>query len=490
MERLLDKDESKSSATAARQPWFRRSSIVFEQAVYGSFAFNDQGYAMLASSPGCRAEWLADFRAACRNLGEPPAGCQEAPGMFSLRLPSGPRAVVGVFFQGRDDQGRPGALAFHGLFLSPRDFRKIGCDPFVLAGCLYGVWSPDTHLVAGEWHNTSSGFRVPRVLLNPCAIAVAEHTGSGNPWHPDRRELAVEPIVSALRKGRRVALESSSPIDELARSAWTALPIRVRARASLATWAFGNANRFDLLGTPRRSALLLDSTYLDTTQRGASPRSLWHSPQALAVLSSASALALAGVVLTIQGERDLAPPAVTSSAPSALETIADDPRDDTATERRRLREALVALCGRFGVDVEEMPDAAPAALMEKFASEVRYDGPTLSEADRAALAREASHDAALALRWDEHVRRFAGDEPLPSAFRSLSTRAKLTKLARVFHVESEVLISGAPHRSPAERVQELGDALAVDLPLHALQLAARFPVLADYQAFLDRLPRR
>ena len=47
------------------------SRVSFEQAVYGSFPFWDQGYALLASSPGCRPEWLEEFQAACRRYGEP-----------------------------------------------------------------------------------------------------------------------------------------------------------------------------------------------------------------------------------------------------------------------------------------------------------------------------------------------------------------------------------------------------------------------------------
>ena len=36
----------------------RPSTVVrFEQAVYGSFPFRDQGYALLAQSPGCRDGW-------------------------------------------------------------------------------------------------------------------------------------------------------------------------------------------------------------------------------------------------------------------------------------------------------------------------------------------------------------------------------------------------------------------------------------------------
>src|SRR5689334_20654702 len=126
-------------------------AVRYEQAVYGSFPFWDRGYAMLAHSPGCRPEWLAEFRAACQRYGEPPRDLTPAGALFSLRLPSGPRAIVGVRPQGEDDRGRPGALAFHGLFVSGREFRKVGFDPFALAGALRGDWSPGTTLNAVDW---------------------------------------------------------------------------------------------------------------------------------------------------------------------------------------------------------------------------------------------------------------------------------------------------------------------------------------------------
>ncbi len=46
-------------------------------------------------------------------------------------------------------------------------------------------------------------------------------------------------------------MQSPGPIDALARDVWRALPFRVRLRASVATWAFDNANRFDLVALPK-----------------------------------------------------------------------------------------------------------------------------------------------------------------------------------------------------------------------------------------------
>src|SRR5215831_18160716 len=98
--------------------------VRYEQAVYGSFPFWDRGYAVLAQSPGCRPEWLGELGRICQNFGERPHTVSEVAGLFALRMASGPWVIVGVGSPGSDDRGRPGALAFHALFLSAREFRK------------------------------------------------------------------------------------------------------------------------------------------------------------------------------------------------------------------------------------------------------------------------------------------------------------------------------------------------------------------------------
>src|SRR4051812_11770256 len=118
--------------------------ILLEQLVYGSFPFWDRGYDVLARSPGCRPEWVADVLAACQRFGEAPAGVTPAPALFALPLPSGPWAIVGVEPQGADDRGRPGALAFHALLVNPEDYQRSGSNPFVFASSLRRAWSPGT----------------------------------------------------------------------------------------------------------------------------------------------------------------------------------------------------------------------------------------------------------------------------------------------------------------------------------------------------------
>jgi len=206
----------------------------FEQAVYGSFPFWDRGYAMLARSKGCREEWLAAFRLACQRYGEPPAGSSVPPALFAIPLTRGPWMIVGVFPQGCDDRGRPGALAFHALFVGRFSYRWIGANPFAFAEALRGDWSghdQDRPLPVGS-------------LACPSRPGPREEARNLDP------DL-IRTITRAMRQGRKVVYQSSRPIDALALAVWEGLPGRIRNRASVATWAYRNENHFDLVGVPR-----------------------------------------------------------------------------------------------------------------------------------------------------------------------------------------------------------------------------------------------
>jgi hypothetical protein len=209
--------------------------VRFEQAVYGSFSFWDRGYGILARSEGCRPEWLDALKRACQRYGERPAGVADADGLFATRIEGGPWMIVGVSPQGDDDAGRPGALAFHTLFIGRWAYSRAGADPFVFTGHLRRDWGREdreTTLPPGRATVRRAGYRAS---TDPASLV-------------DER---CEAIIDALKRGRRVAVQSDGPIDALARDVWRALPLLVRLRASVATWAFDNANRFDLVALPR-----------------------------------------------------------------------------------------------------------------------------------------------------------------------------------------------------------------------------------------------
>jgi hypothetical protein len=225
----------------------RLQKVQLEQAVYGSFAFWSRGYAVLARSAGCRPEWLAALQTASQRYGERPMGVCEADGFFALKLGCGTWMIVGVFAQGCDDRDRPGALAFHALFVDAWTYWWSGGNPFAFRGELRQTWS----LADRETSLPSTG----RTGAWEEAIAVG---GGSCPFEQE----GVAAAVAALSRGRRVVVHSAEPIDAMARDVWRLLPQRVRCRASLATWAYDNANQFDLVALPKLAGVALDSSSL------------------------------------------------------------------------------------------------------------------------------------------------------------------------------------------------------------------------------------
>jgi hypothetical protein len=220
--------------------------VRFEQAVYGSFPFWHRGYAILAQSAGCRPEWLAELRNVCQRCGEPPTGAVPADSLFALRLKCGPWMIVGVHPQGCDDQGRPGALAFHALFIGPWAYRWAGADPFAFAGAMRRDWNADDR-----------DRNLPVITWSASATKAAAPS-----THSVESDSRLAPIVAALTQRRRVVVQSNEPIDGLAQGIWCALPRYVRHRATVATWAFDNANQFDLVALPKLAGVALDASAL------------------------------------------------------------------------------------------------------------------------------------------------------------------------------------------------------------------------------------
>jgi hypothetical protein len=507
-------------------------TICYEQAVYGSFPFWHRGYGVLARSAGCRPEWLEALRLAARRFGERPTGVAERDGLFALPLRRGPWMIVGVFPQGCDDQGRPGALAFHALFLDRWAYRKAGSNPFAFAPALRREWTEsdqDTVLPTG------------RLTLSGPGRQGHEHE-QGLVGEADGR---VEAIVAALGRGQKVVIPSPEPIEDLARAVWERLPGRLRRRASVATWAFDHAGHFDLVAVPRLagitpepSGLILDAGVTDAERgqpedlpasmgkpsgphrRGPGRRVAVMTPIALAGL-----LAIAAGVGWWGARRIETPPEAEHGIELEVKAGRTAGRDSppirkgyekvlTPDERRRLAEALVDMieqfCPRDGQGevrgdsgTEPRLDSPgrgsePAALMIRLARCLRYSGPSLSAEELKQLEESGDGpgprwgpDAALALRWHALTRRFLADRPLPAGFAAGPTRWQLAVLAWSFHVDEEPGVIQALTRGvPEETVHALADALEVDVPIPPTSLAGRYPALDRYRRFLGGLPRR
>jgi hypothetical protein len=496
-------------------------AIRYEQAVYGTFPFWDRGYAILASSPGCRDEWLADLRTACQKYGERPAGAAEAGGLIALRLESGPWAIIGPCPQGVDDRGRPGALAFHALFLSGSDYRKAGAFPFAFAEILCKDWTADTVLKAGS--------------------ITLEDTPPADQSPP--ADARASTIANALSRGRRVAIEAPGPIDDLARQVWLALPLRRRRSLSLATWTFANGNHFDLAALPKLSGVALDRSYVDpetlqhpleakgegrevgsireddvlptspgaAKDRNQGPRS-GHSlflppplrgrvgvgarmrdtlrsveirshPVILALAGTAvAALALGILVLALRSRE--APPAPVAIAPP-VDAPPSRPTEAKSVRGDRVLEGLLSLAERFGTLREALSVAnpGPEVLMMRLRERLAYNGPLLTQDDLARLEVSPDPDRARALAWHSHILHFRPDRPLPSDFARGPLDWQIRTLAWSFHLD--------PSGRPAEEIPRfLSDALSLPVPARPTPLADAYPALGDYARFLRRLPTR
>ena len=164
-----------------------------------------------------------------------------------MRIDRGPWMIVGVYPQGCDDQGRPGALAFHGLFINHWTYARSGADPFAFSDLLRRDWSPaDQDAILSN---------IPRTIRR----ARFRRTG-GLVWSDD--DMQFKSIVDALVQRRKVLVQSDRPIESLARLVWRTLPWQVRLRATVATWAFDNMNRFDLAAFPKLAGIRREPTDL------------------------------------------------------------------------------------------------------------------------------------------------------------------------------------------------------------------------------------
>ena len=434
--------------------------ILLEQLVYGSFPFWDRGYDVLAKSPGCRPEWVAEVLAACRKMGEAPSGVEPQPALFALPLPSGPWAIVGVDPLGADDQGRPGALAFHALLVDPNDYRKAGANPFLFAEGLRRNWSASPTLTA-EF-----------LTIKPA--------------HSSTTDPLADRVATLLASRRRVAIDSPTPIDSLARAVWARLPLHVRRRTSVATWAFGNANLFDLLALPRLAGVELDRSYVvpgltDQADPPPAGASRWNALQRVpsrtrwGVVGAVASVLFFGGLLAFwrNGSARLNPPGATVSRAQGVSI--------SSARREAIEARLARLAGRLELS-GETPLRQTGPLLAALVDQFHYRGPLLDEAELNRLASDPDPDRDHARLWHERiVGTFLEAEPLPSGWADLSVEAQFAAVARSFHLD--------PALPPESILERLEVVLSRDSAVRPTPLALKYPALSGYARFLGRLPR-
>jgi hypothetical protein len=333
---------------------------VIEQALYGG---QDRGgYRFLAKSPGFRDEWLPEAERLCTAFGERPAGVA-CPGAVFAR-PFGPRhvAVVQAADQGRDDAGRPGALAFR-LLVLPRDlYADLGADPFRVADQFPPPWAARGELPPLEWPSGPPPRRTVEALRGVLDVPNSAVLLGG---------------TQALLDGGRLVFERTEPAGHLVRSLWALLPDSSRRELWPATYTFANDPPFDVAVVPRASGPQF-AGYVDEVRAGEYPEGRYELALQIAVeagdqpavdslmsrRSRSQALRLgagllavfllvpAAVALFDDLIPRVAPPAPppAKAAPPRLPDADQCPRLDRA-DREALADRLTALAGRVGADL-------------------------------------------------------------------------------------------------------------------------------------------
>jgi hypothetical protein len=396
--------------------------------------------------------------------------------MFALPLPvpgRGPWVVVGVSGTGRDDLGRPGALAFHGLFVEPRELRRSRLGPFALLGALRDDWGADT-----------------------TGLERGSHYVAGLPRRQPDGDPDAARVLRAILGGRRVAVVAREPVTDLARSVWLSGDRALRRRhCGVATLAYGPDLGFALAAYPRPALAGPEGSFVRLDELAeATPmpmpvsaagrgRRMW-----LFVGTGLAVAVMAATALVVLRSRRVGPAAEGSMpAPGTVAAVrpvvsSGDPKE----ERERMAEALADMASRFAGAGASGGGGDLAFVLRGLAEGLRYDGPWLSEAEQAHLRLDGRAAASRAMEWHGHMSHFAPGRSLPEGLDRMAPAEQSEALARVFDIDTD------PALPAADRVFALADALAAPWPVRPLppDLVREHPALADYARFLARLPRR
>jgi hypothetical protein len=229
------------------------SEITIEQALY----CRERGEAprLLARSPGFLDDWLPDAEWLIQGFGEPLPGVACPAAVFGQ--PLGRQHVVVVQVAQR---GGPGVLDYHLLILPRAAYTRFLGDPFAVARQLPPPWSAPDPLPVRTLPKEPPAARtvqeVQQILKRTKAAALSEDVDPNSEAAVEHTiENAQSPAllggVQVLVDGGRVVFERPAPDPDLMEGLWTLLPASTRAHLWPASFAFGNALRFDALVTPR-----------------------------------------------------------------------------------------------------------------------------------------------------------------------------------------------------------------------------------------------
>jgi hypothetical protein len=221
--------------------------IILEQALYGGHGSG--GYRFLARSSGFRDEWLPLAERLCIDFGDRPANVACPAAVFAQPFGSAHVAVVQVADQGRDDTGRPGALAFRLLVLSRADYARLEGDPFRIAAELPPDWQARDLVSPLTW---SAG---PPSRRTVAQVQEALQRPAGPILIPDSpvRQGGSHVLLGgaqALLDGARLVFVRPAPDPELLRDLWLLLPTASRCQLWPATFAFDTRLSLDVVVVP------------------------------------------------------------------------------------------------------------------------------------------------------------------------------------------------------------------------------------------------
>lgn len=253
-----------------------------QQQIYASLADESlkAGHHTHAATPDLDAATIERHEEVCNHWGQFEAGSPFKRSLVHLPLYEGEggepshHLVILITDQGRDAKGRPGAMLRHVVRLDAATFRSFDYNPFHLwrKGYLLGDWTPQTPF--------------------PVIEAGSDPTSRGDlqSIFPERYPLLRGLLSHLLATGRLhlQSAEDSPAAEETLGQLIELLPPMRRARLALTTFAYSNANDYELAVVRRADTTLRSSLerFLDEPADGLDPDDRAYLDRLFAALSA------------------------------------------------------------------------------------------------------------------------------------------------------------------------------------------------------------